>query len=101
MLKRKGFVISHPLLCEVKERPSFLCSYLLGSDLRCADGLLVVCFESILSGAKTLYFSFKGKTVLCDDVAEHNMGLPKGKVLFVIKVQECKVYPHVMILFMS
>ena len=99
--KRKYFVISHPLLYEVKARPSFLCSCLLGSDLCCVDGLLVVRFESILSGAKTMYFSFKRKTVLSDDIAEHNMGLTKRKVLFMIEVQECKVWPLVMILFMS
>ena len=52
--KRKEFVIDHSLLYEVKERPSFLCSYLC--DLRCVDGLLVVWFESIVSGAKTMYF---------------------------------------------
>ena len=74
----------------VKERPHFLCSNLFSSDLSCADGLVVVWVESIPPGAKIQYFSFKGKTVLGDIVAEHTMGLSTRKVLFMIEVQEFK-----------
>ena len=62
------------------------CSYLLGNDLCYGIGFLWFDLK-IYSQAPNLCTSFKGKTIIGDNVVEHSIGLPTRKLLFMIEVQ--------------